>query len=90
LTPGKLARVDVEIYPTFARIAPGHRLRLTLTSGMTAIEPTPVQVANLAGGVYAIAHDRTHPSAVNVPLASPAALPTSPVSYGPCNAGCRP
>jgi uncharacterized protein len=90
LPAGKLERIDVEIYPTFARIGAGHRLRLTLASGMTAIEPTPVQAANLAGGVYAIAHDRAHPSVVNVPLASPAALPTSPVGYGPCNAGCRP
>lgn len=90
LTPGRVARLDVEIYPSFARIARGHRLRLTLSSGMTNLAPTGPQAARLAGGVYDIQHGKRYPSALNVPLADPATLPTSKVSYGGCNGGCRP
>jgi hypothetical protein len=88
--PGRVARLDVEVYPSFARIARGHRLRLTLSSGMTNLAPTAVQAQHLAGGVYDIEHSGRYRSALNVPLADPAALPTSAVSYGGCNGGCRP
>jgi putative CocE/NonD family hydrolase len=90
LTPGRVVRLDVEVYPSFARIARGHRLRLTLSSGMTNLAPTAVQAARLAGGVYDIEHGGRYRSALNVPLANPAALPTSAASYGGCNGGCRP
>ena len=89
LVPGRVARLDVEVYPSFARIARGHRLRLTLSSGMTNLAPTAVQAQHLAGGVYDIEHGGRYRSALNVPLADPAALPTSAVSYGGCNGGCR-
>jgi uncharacterized protein len=90
LTPGRVVRLDVEVYPSFARVASGHRLRLTLSSGTTNLAPTAVQAARLAGGVYDVEHGGHYRSALNVPLAEPAALPTSPVSYGGCNGGCRP
>ena len=90
LVPGRVARLDVEVYPSFARIARGHRLRLTLSSGMTNLTPTAVQAQRLAGGIYDIEHGGRYRSALNVPLADPAALPTSAVSYGGCNGGCRP
>jgi hypothetical protein len=88
--PGRVERLDVEVYPSFARIARGHRLRLTLSSGMTNLAPTAAQTPRLAGGVYDIEHGGAYPSALNVPLANPAALPTSAVSFGGCNGGCRP
>ena len=90
MEPGKVERLDVEVYPSFARIRAGHSLRLTLSSGMTNLAPTAVQAQRLAGGVYDIQHGGAHASVLNVPLADPAALPTSATSYGACNGGCRP
>ena len=57
---------------------------------MTNLAPTAVQAQRLAGGIYDIEHGGRYPSALNVPLADPAALPTSAASYGGCNGGCRP
>ena len=88
LTPGKQSRLDVEVYPTFARLARGDRLRVTITTGGTALQPSPVQLSGLAGGVYSIERGGAHASFVDVPLADPAALATSTVDWGGCNGGC--
>ncbi|MCW2966256.1 MAG: peptidase [Solirubrobacteraceae bacterium] len=90
MTPGKPERLDVELYPTFARIAAGHALRLTITSGTTALVATPAQLPGLVGGVYAVQRHAGAASHVDVPLAAPSSLVPSPVGYGPCNGGCRP
>jgi len=90
LEPGRVERMSVEVFPTFARIVRGHRLRLTLSSGMTSLEPTPIQAQHLAGGVYSVERNRMRASQLDVPLADPAALPGSGTSYGSCNAGCEP
>ena len=67
---GKVTRFDVEVRPTFARLAPGHRLRVTITtSDVPHIVPTPPQIANLAGGVYNIEHNAAAPSFLELPLA---------------------
>lgn len=88
LAPGKVERQYVEVYPVVARLARGHRLRLTLTTSMTHLQPTAAQLPNLAGGVYDIQRNRAHASFVNLPLADPAALPTSPRRWGECNGQC--
>jgi putative CocE/NonD family hydrolase len=81
----RAVRLDIEVYPTMARIAPGDRLRLTLTAGDTALQPSPVQIGRLAGGRYTILRSR---SWITVPLAAPGRLPTSPIDWGGCNGSC--
>ena len=88
LTPGEVTRLDIEIYPTVARIPAGARLRLTLTSGDTALQPSPVQVARLAGGSYAIGLGGAEPSSLTVAMAPAASLPTSRINWGGCSGSC--
>src|SRR4051812_2475318 len=83
LTPGKVTLQQIEVPPVFARLAKGHRLRLTLGSSVTHLAPTAAQLPGLAGGVYEI-----HPSYVDLPLADPASLRTSPRDWGDCNSQC--
>ena len=67
IPPGRPVKLDIEVYPTLARIAPGDRLRLTLTSGDTALQPSPVQISRLAGGRYSILRSG---SSITLPMAS--------------------
>ena len=56
--------------PTFAKLAAGHRLRVTITtSDVPHIVPSPPQIANLAGGVYGIQHNSAARSFLELPLA---------------------
>lgn len=82
---GRPVRLDIEVYPTVARIAPGDRLRLTLTAGDTALQPSPVQISKLAGGRYSILRAR---SFITVPMAPADSLATSPIDWGGCNGSC--
>jgi predicted acyl esterase len=75
LDPGKTTRFDIEVRPTFAQLAPGHRLRVTIsTSDVPHIVPTPPQIENLAGGVYGIQHKAGASSFVELPLAPASAF----------------
>jgi putative CocE/NonD family hydrolase len=82
---GRPIRMDIEVYPTVARIAAGDRLALTLTAGDTALQPSPVQDSRLAGGRYSILNGR---SSITVPMASPGDLATSAIDWGGCNGSC--
>jgi len=84
LAAGRVERLDVEVYPTFARLAPGHRLRVTITTGDSALQPSALQAGRLAGGVYAIQRG----SFVDVPIAPASRFRTSPVDWGGCNGSC--
>jgi putative CocE/NonD family hydrolase len=67
---GKVTRFDIEVFPTFARLAKGHRVRLTLTTSDTGHAiPTPGQLLNLLGGVYAVQRNAAAPSSLQLPLA---------------------
>jgi len=67
---GAVTRFDIEVFPTFARLAAGHRLRLTLTTSDTPhLGPTPAQLAGLAGGVYAVQRTGVYASFLEVPMA---------------------
>lgn len=67
---GQLTRFDIEVFPTFARLAAGHRLRLTLdTSDAPHVVPTPAQVAGLVGGVYAVERSTVAASFLEIPMA---------------------
>jgi uncharacterized protein len=79
VTPGKVTRYDIEIFPTLAELAQGHRLRLTITTSDTPhLLPSPAQAANLTGGVYQVQRNASSASYVEVPLADPD-------SFRPCD-----
>jgi putative CocE/NonD family hydrolase len=74
---GKVVPEDIEIFPTFARIAAGHRLRLTLATGDTPhLTPLPTQLLNLIGGVYRVQRTTSAPSYLEVEQASPSRFGT--------------
>jgi putative CocE/NonD family hydrolase len=66
---GKVVRYDVEVFPTFDTLQPGHRLRVTIaTSDFPHALPTLTQGLSLIGGVYTLEHTAAHPSSVELPL----------------------
>jgi predicted acyl esterase len=73
---GKVTRYDVEVFPTFDTLQPGHRLRVTIaTSDFPHALPTVTQGLGLIGGVYHVEHTAAHPSSVELPLiANPGSL----------------
>ena len=69
------ASFSAPFFPTMAELAPGHRLRLTLTSSDSPhLLPTPHQAADLAGGVYEVQRNARAASYLEVPLARPGAF----------------
>lgn len=80
---GEVVRYDIEVFPTFAEIAKGNRLRLTLTSSdLPHLLPLPADQANLAGGVYEVQRSKADASFINVPIAKNGA-------FVPCGYICR-
>ena len=72
---GKVVSDQIEIFPTFARIAAGHRLRLTLsTSDARHLAPMPSQLLNLIGGIYMVQRTASASSYLEVEQASPSAF----------------
>ncbi len=69
---GRVTRFDIEIRPTFAEIAAGHRLRLTVTTSdlPTLVPPEPDQ-GNLLGGNYSVQRNAASASYLEV-LSRPA------------------
>lgn len=88
MAPGQIERLDVELYPTVTRIAPGDRLRLILTAGDTALQPSPVQMARLAGGRYDIELGGAQASRITLPMAPSSSFATSAINWGGCNGSC--
>jgi predicted acyl esterase len=77
VTPGKVTRYDIEIFPTLAELARGHRLRLTITTSDTPhLLPSPAQATDLAGGIYQVQRNASAASYVEVPLANPGSFHT--------------
>ncbi len=75
VTTGSVTRFDVEVFPTVAMLAPGHRLRLTITTSDTPhLGPTPAQLANLVGGRYQVQRNAGAASFIELPLAPAASL----------------
>jgi len=67
---GRVVRFDIEVFPTFAELAAGHRLRLTITtSDSPHVGFTPSQLASLTGGEYAVQRRVGAASFVELPLA---------------------
>jgi putative CocE/NonD family hydrolase len=67
---GQVTRFDIEVFPTFAEIKKGDRLRLTITTGDSPhLAFNSTQLANLAGGVYEVQRNSAAASFLEVPLA---------------------
>ena len=78
VVPGEVTRFDVEIFPTFWRLAAGHRLRVVITTSDTPhLLPIPAQMVNLIGGVYAVQRSPAASSSIQVPLAPAGAFATA-------------
>lgn len=75
VAPGELTGYDIEIFPTAALMAPGHRLRLTLTTyDFPHLVPNISAREALAGGLYHVNQGGPTPSFLLVPLADPDSL----------------
>jgi predicted acyl esterase len=69
VVPGKVTRYDIEIFPTFATIARGNCLRITLsTSDAPHLLPNLPQTSRLTGGVYTVHRGGAAASYLEVPL----------------------
>jgi predicted acyl esterase len=66
---GKVARIDVEVFPTGAVLRKGHRLRVTVQQYDVPhlLAPLP-QVVDSLGSVVTIHHSRTYPSRLVLPV----------------------
>jgi hypothetical protein len=86
--PGRTTRYDVSLLPNFTEIPAGYRIQVVLTSETPVnfhfpVAPTPQDLAHLADGVYTVGYGAYTPSALNLPLASPAQFTASPTDWGP-------
>lgn len=72
---GNVVMVPVEVFPTSAMIAKGHKLRVAVgTSDLPqGVPPVPTLLQSLAG-VLTIYNDATHPSSVVMPVVPASAL----------------
>lgn len=69
VVPGAVTKYDVEVFPTYATIAPGHRIRVTIsTNDFPHLLPTPQNLLGLLGGVYRVQRTAANPSSVTLPL----------------------
>jgi len=66
---GALTRYDIEVFPTYATLAPGHRLRVTInTTDFPHLLPTPLQLTKVVRRQLPGARTATAPSSITVPL----------------------
>lgn len=75
---GNIVEVPVEIFPTSAMIAKGHRLRVAVGASdlPQGVPPVPTLLQSLAG-LLTIYSDAAHPSSVVLPVVPASALPSS-------------
>ena len=67
LASGQVAPVDVEIFPTAARILPGHRLRISIQAfDVPHLAPNGTQVPGTAG-IITVRTGPANPSAITLP-----------------------
>jgi predicted acyl esterase len=83
VVPGAVTRYDIEVFPTFAQVPAGWRIRVTVsTSDTPHLVPTLARLPGLVGGVYQVQRNAGAASFVNLPLAPASAFPT------PCTEAC--
>jgi putative CocE/NonD family hydrolase len=69
VVPGRVTRYDIEVFPTYATIAAGHRIRVTVsTTDFPHLMPTPPELLKLLGGRYQVQRTASTPSSVTIPL----------------------
>ena len=69
VVPGRSTRYDIEVNPTYATIARGHRIRVTLSTADTPhLLPTVPALRTLLGGIYTVQHAPDAASALELPL----------------------
>ncbi len=75
LTPGKAVLVPVEVFPTSALIAKGHKLRVAVGASNLpqGVPPLPTLLNSLIG-VLTIYGDAAHPSRVVLPVVPASAI----------------
>lgn len=70
VVPGAIEEYRIQVFPTVVTVAPGDRLRVTVSTTDTPhLVPTPSQFTRLVGGRYEIQRTRAAPSSVTVLLA---------------------
>lgn len=91
VTPGAVERYDIEIFPTLATVAAGHRIRLTIsTADSPHLQPTVPETADLVGGVYQVQRSAPEPSSVELPLGTVDGAAGSTPAGAPTQAGGNP
>jgi predicted acyl esterase len=88
VVPGRITRYDISLLANFTLIPAGDHIQVVITSQPPAnfhlpLAPTPQELANLAGGTYAIENGGLTASVLNLPLASPGRFTASPTDWGP-------
>jgi putative CocE/NonD family hydrolase len=69
VVPGEVTRYDIEIRPLFATLAPGHRLRVTISTGdFPHLLPPFMAYPNLVGGIYDVEHNAAALSWLDLPV----------------------
>ncbi|MEV6558179.1 CocE/NonD family hydrolase [Nocardia sp. NPDC051756] len=69
VVPGESTRYDIDIYPTYTTIAPGHSIRVTLTTADTPhLLPPLGDVPKMQGGIYTVETGGTTGSSIQLPL----------------------
>jgi putative CocE/NonD family hydrolase len=93
VVPGQMTRYDIEVFPTFGTLEPGHRLRVTIaTADFPHLLLSLAQLTNLLGGSYQLQHNSVDPSSIELPLAPASAFgaaPPTPAS-GTATSGASP
>ncbi|MFE3201597.1 CocE/NonD family hydrolase [Embleya sp. NPDC059237] len=80
----QVVRYDVEVFPTFASIAPGHRIRVNVTTADTPhLSATLTQTPGLLAGIWQLKSGPANPSSVTIPLAPASAFGTACTSVCP-------
>jgi putative CocE/NonD family hydrolase len=75
--PNTVTRYDIEIFPTFVQLAPGHRIRVVVTTtDFPHLTPTVAQLRRLLGGIYQVHTGSATPSSITIPLAPASAFTT--------------
>lgn len=70
VVPGRVTTEDIQVFPTFAEVPAGWRIRLTLTTSDTPhLVPTLAQLPHLVGGIYQVERHAGAASFANLPLA---------------------
>jgi putative CocE/NonD family hydrolase len=73
--PNTVTRYDVEVFPVFAKLAAGHRIRVVVTTADTPhLAPTLTQLPRLLLGIYQLKTGPSAPSSVTIPLAPESAF----------------